>query len=261
MFKRISLISLSVILTCCTLAPASTTTPTLLPGASRQSEKDGMVQRYVPEGEFLMGAGNGGADEQPVHRIYLEAFWIDQTEVTNRMYAQCVATGKCVPTDCSDLPAFSDEQQPVVCVKWDQASAYCEWAGRRLPTEAEWEKAARGTDGRTYPWGEELDPQKANYGNNVGTTTRGGAYPAGASPYGALDMAGNMWEWVTDWYSGTYYAVSPEHNPTGAASGDTRVMRGGSWGEIGFGIRTTARGRLDPAHGDHHDGFRCAASP
>ena len=147
-------------------------------------------------------------NEQPVHKVVLDAFWIDQTEVTNKMYALCVQTSVCTPpssTNSSTRPSYYEnpefEDYPVIYVDWYKAKTYCEWAGRRLPTEAEWEKAARGTDGRNYPWGKDA-PNKMllNYNGNVGDTTEIGKYPAGASIYGALDMAGNAWEWVSSLY-------------------------------------------------------------
>ena len=189
-----------------------------------------MTLVFVPAGEFLMGL-EGEAyyqlwneildicphckitqdDETPQHPVYLDAFWIDQTEVTNTMYAACAAAGACevpqpaeyeteLPETYYDRPGYEDF--PMVNVNWFHAQAYCEWAGRRLPTEAEWEKAARGTDGRTYPWGNELDCLRANFQDcAINSLTRTGRYPKGASPYGALDMAGNAREWVADWYS------------------------------------------------------------
>src|SRR5690606_19387879 len=143
-----------------------------------------------------------------IHTVYLDAYWIDQTEVTNALFAKCVEDGDCTPpvqsVSSAGLPYYGNPRYdnfPVMRVNWYQANAYCQWADRRLPTEAEWEKAARGTDGRTYPWGNEtLNSNLLNHNYSVGDTTEVGSYPAGASVYGALDMAGNVGEWVNDWY-------------------------------------------------------------
>jgi formylglycine-generating enzyme required for sulfatase activity len=200
---------------------------------------DGMVMVYVPAGNFIMGSPDnaGFDDEHPQHVVYLDSFWIDKTEVTNRMYDLCVRAGGC--TEPHDNGSFTHsryygsseyDDYPVIYVDWDQANTYCAWAGGRLPTEAEWEKAARGTDGRTYPWGNNVPTcSLANFEGCASDTTAVGSYPAGASPYGALDMAGNVWQWVADWYGASYYASSPAKNPTGPSSGTDRVVRGGSW--------------------------------
>ncbi|NLI41381.1 MAG: SUMF1/EgtB/PvdO family nonheme iron enzyme, partial [Caldisericales bacterium] len=176
-------------------------------------EKDEMLMVYVPAGEFEMGDEDGALDEQPVHTVYLDEYWIDQTEVTNGQYERCVAADSCtVPkssyssTRDSYYGNRSYADYPVIYVDWNQADAYCKWAGGRLPTEAEWEKASRGTDGRDYPWGDSIDENHANYDGNIGDTSEVGRYPKGASPYGALDMAGNVWEWVSDWYAEDYYS-------------------------------------------------------
>ncbi len=218
---------------------------------------------YVPEGEFLMGSADSdpdaGSDEKPQHTVYLDAFWIDKTEVTNAAFALCVQAGACQTTgaDFSEKP-----NHPVVAVSWNDAAAYCEWAGRRLPTEAEWEKAARGTDGRIYPWGDGApDATLLNYNGNIGGTTEVGSYPDGASPYGALDMAGNVWEWANDWYDSSYYSNSPSENPQGPSTGDARVLRGGSWVNEARNVRVSNRGRGYP---DYRfvgsGGFRCSFS-
>ena len=213
----------------------------------------------VPAGEFQMGSDAGQIDEKPAHTVSLGAYWIDKTEVTNAEYVQCVADGKCKPSYYANDRKLNAENQPVVGVDWNMANAYCEWAGRRLPSEAEWEKAARGTDGRTYPWGnQEPDNSLLNYNENEGKTTQVGKYPQGASPYGALDMAGNVWEWVNDWYGD--YPSGIQNNPTGPSTGQYRMLRGGSWDYTVLNARSASRFRLSPDRRYGGYGFRCARS-
>lgn len=239
------------------------------PAMTTMSGEDGAVLVYVAQGEFEMGSNNGNPNEQPTHKIILDAFWIDQTEVTNKMYAACVLAGACTPpvNTSSALrsvyysnPEF--DNYPVVYVSWNDANTYCSWAGRRLPTEAEWEKAARGADARIYPWGNnEPGDDLLNYKNNIGDTTRVQNYPNGISPYGANDMAGNVWEWVSDWYSEYYYGNSPSSNPLGPSSGVYRSMRGGSWLYDDDFARSAYRTANTPDVTFNNLGFRCAASP
>lgn len=235
---------------------------------------------FIPEGGFEMGADpersyeiclqyregcrlEDFADEQPVHIVFLDAYWIYQEEVSNGLYRACVEIGVC------SLPAFTDfynqaeyADHPVVYVDWYAAASYCEWAGGRLPTEAEWEKAARGTDGRMFPWGEAVSCEQANLsGCAVTMTMPGGSLPGGASPYGALEMAGNAAEWVADWYAPEYFQVSPESNPEGPPDGELKVIRGGSWKNPGVALRVTNRGGNYPEIFSTGIGFRCVIDP
>ncbi len=224
----------------------------------------------------MMGASendpNASSNEMPQHRVYLDAFWIDQTETNNANFAKCVADGVCHPrlytpygdgiTSATHLDYYANPiygNYPVILYDGDEAQCFCEWAGKRLPSEAEWEKAARGTDGRTFPWGEGIDCGKASYFECEKDTTPVNARPSGASPYGSLNMAGSMWEWVADWYSPTYYANSETRNPHGPATGAARVVRGGGWRSNTQTLRTTSRMRGAMQHYfDSQIGFRCA---
>jgi len=202
---------------------------------------DGKIMVWVRPGWFVMGAdGDVSAQEKPAHEVWVDGFWIDKTEVTQAEYARFVeATGRPAP---EYWDADSDPSLPVVMVTWDDAVAYARWASKRLPTEAEWEKAARGNDGRIYPWGSVFDPARVNcdlsgerskqperWADFLGTAY---GWTAGASPYGALNMAGNVYEWCSDWYDPSYYQHGPERNPTGPVDGDERVRRGGSWSSL-----------------------------
>jgi formylglycine-generating enzyme required for sulfatase activity len=230
-------------------------------GATQTRSADGMVMVYVPAGQFTMGSNDGADDEKPVHTVTLDAFWIDRTEVTNAQYQKCVAAGACSASSYADDSRYNGSQQPVVGVSWNDADAYCRWAGARLPTEAEWEKAARGTNGRIYPWGNERpDCNKAQYGGCAGQTVPVGSKAARASPYGALDMAGNAWEWVNDWYDSGYYAISPTSNPQGPDSGDYRVLRGGSWNFGESDVRAANRYDVVPTYRGDGVGFRCVVA-
>ena len=252
---------------------------------------DGMTIVNVPEGEFLMGLSDDQKNsllkqytglsafmleyEQPLHKVWLDAFWIDQTEVTNAQYQKCVAAGACEPPSdfesqrrninekvksYYDNPDYSN--YPVIYVTWTQAKTYCEWAGRRLPTEAEWEKAARGTEGQLYPWKkDDLYCGLANYYSCKWDTDQVGIHPEGASPYGALDMLGNVSEWVADWYDHKYYQSSASRNPQGPASGEGRAFRGCSYECTPETMRTTFRLPLSPEDDSWDIGFRCAVSP
>jgi formylglycine-generating enzyme required for sulfatase activity len=258
--------------------------PTLAVGSTRMREKDGMVMVFVPKGTFEMGDTADAAlaecqkysrdcrreyftDEEPPHTVTLDAFWIDRTEVTNAHYARCVAAGVCNPPSESSSSTrksyYGDSQYdeyPVIYVSWDDATTYCKWAGGRLPTEAEWERAARGPDGRIYPWGNDPpDDMLLNYNWHVGDTTKVGSYPKGQSWAGALDMAGNVLEWVNDWYGD--YPSGPQVNPSGPASGQWRVLRGGSWSHDPEDVRAAFRSDLHPDYRDDDYGFRCVVAP
>lgn len=287
MKKYIPILVLAIILSACggttaevpTIEPTSTpaviipaTEPVIVPTQTEQvilptptfipteevinliiSPVDGMPQIYIPAGTFHMGGYDVRAapDEFPAHEVTLDAYWMDQLEVTNAMYQLCVGAGVCTlpqslesqrRTDYYNNPEFKD--YPVVYVAWGQAKAYCEWAGRRLPTEAEWERAARGDDLRTFPWGEDKpDYRFANFNFIVKDTSRVGSYPLGASPFGILDMAGNVAEWTNDFYKSNYYSTSELTNPLGPLTSSSyyRVVRGGSLGDAEINIRVSKR--------------------
>ena len=258
----------------------------------------------IPAGEFTMGTpadSDGLPDEHPLRLVYLGAIWIDRYETTNALYEQFVqTTGYQAPANATpastlwehNAPLPGIQQHPVVNVSWLDAVAFCRWAGKRLPTEAEWEKAARGTDGRIYPWGNEWDFEKSNSASfwakrtveftnsteweafwitGAGATiskeqgVKGeiltlpvGSFPSGASPYGALDMAGNAAEWVQDWYNPNYYRTASASDPQGPERGAIKAMRGGSWLKPAISLRTTDRdwGTMDSRPSG--TGFRCA---
>ena len=265
-----------------TVAPEQETDVTMI------SPMDEAVLVFVPGGEFSMGASSldsrAETDEQPQHNVYLDDYWIDQTEVTNQSFAKFVDStgyvteaeqdgwswdydGSWIKTKGADwrhpLDANSSlqgrENYPVVRISWNDAAAYCRWAERRLPTEAEWEKAARGTDGRIYPWGNDSpNPDLLNFDRNIQDSVQVGSYSTGVSPYGVFDMAGNVWEWVSDWYTVDYYKSSPNSNPQGPGGGDGRAMRGGSWFLGGDAARASNRewGYQDASLWS--TGFRCA---
>jgi formylglycine-generating enzyme required for sulfatase activity len=273
-------------------------------GTTRIRSTDDMVMIYVPAGEFQMGIDANGEDyaqqlckdysgdmavasgvcqrgfknEQPAHTVVLDSFWIDRTEVSNGQYRRCVEAGDCDPpvengshTRDSYYGNSAYDDYPVIWVRWDQAADYCAWAGGRLPTEAEWEYAARGPRGLTFPWGDTFDGTLLNYcdvdcdGVNDETVDDGypdtapvGSFPAGVSWCGALDMAGNVREWVADWFG--YYSSRRQVNPTGPSLGDSRIPRGGSWYDTPDDVRSANRGENSPDYTRHKVGFRCASS-
>ncbi len=272
------------------------------------SEIDGMTQIYIPAGGFVMGSSDSSSgasdDEKPQRAVYMDAFWIDQTHVTNAMFERFVAAigyktdaekiGHSYVFDKAlrawNLAKGADwrhpggpsstiaglENHPVVHISWNDATAYCQWAGRRLATEAEWEKAARGTDGRQYPWGNgnvagnllnfadlNLDADWADQSQDDGYefTAPVGQYEAGASPYGVLDMAGNVWEWVADWYDKEYHVTMSDKQPSGPPAGETRVLRGGAWSNAPLDVRAANRNKDYPTSAGADIGLRCARSP
>lgn len=222
----------------------------------------------IPAGSFVRGTTSGGFDEQPERTNFLDTFSIDRYEVTNHHYQQFIlATGhrKSGPPAryAKSIGRMRGVNQPVVYVSWDDAMDYCRWRGKRLPTEAEWEKAMRGTDGRLWPWGNSEQPNGANWarvqdGHEVSSQV--GIFQTDKSPYGVMDGAGNVMEWVADWYGERYYKESPEQNPPGPEHGTYRVLRGGSYTTTGADIRITSRSKMVPDFRDETIGFRCAIS-
>ncbi len=288
-------------------------TPTSVVETRRESAKDNMVMVYIPAGDFLLGAAENDPlaknDEKPQQKIYLDAFWIDRLPISVAQFGDFVTatgyrtdaergccekdnakTGGMVyapiqawavraswqypegPTAAAD-GGVASPKRPVVQVSWNDARAYCAWAGRRLPTEAEWEKAARGPSGLIYPWGMTFDPKRLNFcdqscvaqwkdlsnDDTYARTSPVGFFPAGASPYGVLDMAGNVWQWVNDFYDFRGYYGYPAANPVGVEAGPTHVLRGGSWIDTADRVRTTARSSQAPDARNDVSGFRCAA--
>jgi formylglycine-generating enzyme required for sulfatase activity len=231
------------------------------------AETQEMPMALVPAGEFIMGSQGGAADEQPVHRVYVDAFFMDKYEVSVGQYAKFLeATSLEAPPDWDIMNQPQHQKRPVVNIDWADAVMYCKWTGKRLPTEAEWEKAARGTDGRIYPWGNEFPTRlHANFGktewNNHAALVPVGKLEDGKSPYGIYDMAGNAWEWVNDWYDANYYKNSPSQNPAGPSSAELKVLRGGSWSDSPDDLRSANPYIYEPASRYHNVGFRCAKTP
>jgi sulfatase modifying factor 1 len=228
---------------------------------------------WIPAGPFVMGARDDQEDNGPPHTVDLDGFWIDKYEVTVGEYQaflrhfpqpdyQPRQPYGSMPPQYFSSPDY--QRYPMVNVSWFAAQAYCAWKGKRLPTEAEWEKAARGTDGRIWPWGHTFGPEHANVAgvrDGYAYTAPVGSYPAGKSPYGVYDLAGNVWEWVADWFDAQYYARSPARNPTGPPEGTLRVVRGGCWFADEQFARATYRNHAYPEARDNSLGFRCARSP
>jgi formylglycine-generating enzyme required for sulfatase activity len=282
-----------------------TKTPAVVQGDTRSRSADGMMAVYVAGGEFVMGSSDHEVDlaralcvqysrdpntaraacqrtafenEQPSRRVRLAGFWIDRTEVTVGQYRRCVDDGACTPPvrlDSATRDTYFDDpgyrDYPVVWVDQGQATSYCAWAGGRLPTESEWEYAARGPDSLLFPWGDVFDGSRLNYcdasctagpndpsvDDGYPNTAPAGSFPAGASWWGALDLAGNVREWVADWYG--LYPIGPQTNPTGPPVGDARIPRGGSWLDTPDDVRSTNRGANAVDYARHKVGFRCAA--
>jgi len=225
----------------------------------------GVEMVWIPAGSFMMGSEDGDGDEQPIHEVYVDTYAIDVYEVTYERYEECLAVGVCDNPCGSNYGGESYDDHPVVYVSWNDASSYCKWRGGRLPTEAEWEKAARGgLVGKKYPWGdEEPTCQKgvdngAQYDDCYGETAAVGSFAANG--YGVYDMAGNVWEWVADWYDPGYYGKSEYENPTGPTSGDYRALRGGGWYPIDNDLRSAYRYYYDPSDSHYGIGFRCGFS-
>lgn len=227
------------------------------------AQPDGMV--LIPAGEFWMGTEDGLQDARPLHRVHLSSYWFDKYEVTNARYRQCVEGGGCTPP--KDRLTFEDSQRaqhPVTNITWNHARSFCQWQGKRLSTEAEWEKAARGTDGRRYPWGNDEEVAKKYMKKKELTSDTSGAEPVGrqtatASPYGALDLIGSVSEWVKDWYAEDFYQTSPAHDPQGPSRGSFRVLRGGEWNEKTPNLQASYRGWDDVTYWGPTLGVRCAA--
>jgi formylglycine-generating enzyme required for sulfatase activity len=255
-----------------TFAPISTPTevsiPTVTPLPAEITDAKGVKMELVPAGNFIMGSDSGKDDEKPAHTVFLDAFYIDKYEVTNGLYKACVVASACQkPKDTGRYNTAYYDDYPVVFVDWSMANTYCEWRGSQLPTEAQWEKAARGVDGRIFPWGEgdvrpswagmyDVACNRANVSDCNKDLTKVGSYESGKSPYDVYDMLGNVSEWVDDWYSETYYQNSPPSNPRGPDSGKIHVLRGSSWYLIPYSI--THRSGYDPSNANVTIGFRCA---
>jgi len=221
----------------------------------------------IPAGEFWMGVDGplGLEDERPRHKVRLDAYAMDLYEVTTGRYAGFLATtGREPPWQWESVNLQHDGNRPVIGVDWLDAEAYCRWAGKRLPTEAEWERAARGTDERRYPWGNQDPTTKlANFALGARFSYSQvlmpvGHFEDGKSPTGLYDMAGNVWEWIADWYGADYFEQSPERNPTGPAEGTFKVLRGGAWSELPKYLLTYGRFKLPPTTRNAYTGFRCA---
>ena len=233
--------------------------------ASGQVHEQSMA--LVPAGEFTMGSSIGDPDELPVRKVYVDAFFMDKYQTSVGKYGSFLeATSHEAPADWDIMNKPMHQKRPVINVDWADADAYCKWAGKRLPTEAEWEKAARGTDGRIYPWGNQLPTDfhanmKKEVWNNHVVLTPVGMFEGGKSPYGLYDMAGNVWEWVSDWYGQDYYKTGSLRNPTGPPTGNYKVVRGGSWGSSPKDLRSADRESRLPPFGGLGTGFRCAKTP
>ena len=241
----------------------------------RKQQRDAAAQgddspiAVIPAGEFWMGVDGmiGLEDEKPRHRVWLDAYSMDLYEVTVARYARFLAATHHQPPAYWETVEMAEHgDRPVIGVTWDDAEAYCKWAGKRLPTEAEWEKAARGTDERPYPWGtKKPTPDLANYALGARFSYSQvlmpvGKYDKAKSPYGLFDMGGNVWEWTRDWYEGAYYGKSPEKNPSGPEQGQFKVLRGGSWSDMAKYMLTYGRFQLPPSTRNSYTGFRCAKS-